>query len=241
MDRVRRWLHLGGVPQPYNRTELRALQSVLDQRWPKLPREEAEKWLQRYKDGRSPYSRVRVHAISCQLDAIVSLSLHLGLRRSEIFRLTVDDAHPYNAGVLVRHRSGDLNRAREVPWTSRAHFALERWIKCRFCLGAEHGQLWLNLHSAMTADQPMTSHTFNRLLGTYLGPEWTFSRLRVTAAVSWARCGLPLERLRELLGLARIEDVLPYARLAVTGSLERDIDRFYLPFIRLVQEVPIAA
>jgi site-specific recombinase XerD len=229
------------VPQPYGRTQLRALQATLGERWPKLPREEAEKWLTRYKEGRSPYSRVRVHAISTQLDAIIALALHLGLKRSEIFRLSVDDAHFENAAVLVRHRSGDTSLARETPWTSRAHFALERWIKCRSYLGAEHDRLWLNLHTSPTANSPMTVHTFNRVLSTYVGPEWNFARLRVTSAVLWTRCGLPLERLRELLGLARIEDVLPYTQLAVTETLERDIDRLNGDFIRSAQEVPLAA
>jgi hypothetical protein len=58
--------------------------------------------------------------------------------------------------------------------------------------------------------------------------------------VMWARCGLPLERLRELLEL-RIKDVLPFAQLAVTGSLERDVERLNGDFIRSVQEVPVAA
>jgi len=79
------------------------------------------------------------------------------------------------------------------------------------------------------------------VVGTYLGAEWSFARLRVTSAALWTRCGLPLERLRELLGLARIEDALPYTRLAVTGSLERDVDRLNGDFIRLAQEVPLAA
>jgi hypothetical protein len=66
------------VTEPYNRTQLRALQATLDERWPKLPREEADRWLHRVKEGRSPYSRVRVHAIRCQLDCIVALALQLG-------------------------------------------------------------------------------------------------------------------------------------------------------------------
>jgi integrase len=80
----------GAEPRPYTRNELRALQATLDERWPKLPHEDAEKWLPRFSEGRSPYSRVRVHAISTQLDAIIALALHMGLRRSEIFKLTVD-------------------------------------------------------------------------------------------------------------------------------------------------------
>ena len=228
-------------PTPYNRTQLRALQATLDQRYPKLPREEAEKWLRRYREGRSPYARIRRHAIGCQLDAVVALALHLGLRRSEIFRASVNDIHYDNAGAVARDAIGSSETARMVPWTSRAHFAVEKWIVCRYFLRAEHDRPWLNLHAGPTAHMSMTVHTFNRVLATYLGPEWTFSRLRMTAAVSWARVGLAPERLRELLGLARIQDVLAYLQPAPTGSLERDVDRLNGDFIRQLQQVPVAA
>ena len=78
---------------------------------------------------------MRVHAISTQLDAIIALALHLGLRRSEIFRLSVNDLHYENACVVVRSGTGEL---RGVPWTSRAHFAVHNWLKCRDQLGADH-------------------------------------------------------------------------------------------------------
>jgi integrase len=219
------------VPQPYTRTQLRALQATLDERWPKLSREEAEKWLQRYAEGRTPYSRVRVHAIGAQLDAIVALALHLGLRRGEIFRLSVNDLHYENAYVVVRSGTGEL---RGVPWTSRAHFVIHNWLMCREYLGADHDAPWLNLHATPT--MPLTRWTFDKLLVTYLGSaEWSYSRLRTTAAMAWARAGLAPERLRELLGLARIEDVLPYMQLAVTGSLERDMHRLHGPFMHLIE------
>src|SRR2546427_7866315 len=123
------------MPQPYSRRELRALQATLDQRWPKLPPDEADRWLRRVKEGRSPYSRVRVHAISCQLDAIIGLALHLGLRRGEIFRASVHDMHYDNAGAVARDATGSSQTARLVPWTSRAHFAAEKWLTCRYFLG----------------------------------------------------------------------------------------------------------
>jgi hypothetical protein len=82
------------APHPYRPSELRVLRTTLDARWPKLADDEAEKWLRRYRDGRSPYSRVRSHAIRCQLDAILTLALHLGLRRREIFALDIVMAHP---------------------------------------------------------------------------------------------------------------------------------------------------
>lgn len=83
-------------PNPYRPKDLRALRAALDDRWPKLPTDEARKWLTRFRDGRSPYSRVRSHVIRCQLDAIIALALHLGLRRREIYALDMVTAHPDN-------------------------------------------------------------------------------------------------------------------------------------------------
>jgi integrase len=224
------------VPEPYNRTQLRALQSTLDDRWPKLPREEAEKWLPRFQEFRSPYSRIRLHAIRCQLDCIVSLALHLGLRRGEIFRLTLDDIDPYNAGVLVRHKTGSLNRARMVPWTGPAWSAADEWLRCRsYLVGLEHKCTWLGLHARPTMRLPIRRFTFDKLLVTYVGSEWSFSRLRSTSAVAWSRVGLPAERLRELLGLRRLADVMPYLALGVTGTLERDMLRLNGPFMHIVE------
>jgi hypothetical protein len=96
---------------------------------------------------------------------------------------------------------------------------MSEWIDCRYALAPEHSGLWLNLHAEPTVRQPMTAETFNRLLATYVGVGWTLKRLRDTSAAAWVRVGLPPEKLRELLGLSRVEDVIPYMRL-VRGSLD---------------------
>jgi integrase len=232
---------LDGMPQPYNRTELRTLRATLDERWPKLPPDEADRWLRRVKDGRSPYSRVRVHAIRCQLDCIIALALHLGLRRAEIFRLDIRCAHHGNHGVVVADKSGSFDgKCREVPLTDAARHAVYEWIVCRYSLNAYHLGPWLNLHAERTRADPMTRHTFDKLLLTYIGPGWTLKRLRDTCAAGWVRSGMPLEYLRELLGLSRIEDTLPYAGL-VRGSLEGRMAKLDTIFTDLVQPVDIAA
>jgi hypothetical protein len=120
------------MPQPYNRNQLRALQATLDQRWPKLPPDDAEKWLRRVKEGRSPYSRVRVHAIRLPVDCIIALALHLGLLRGQIFRLTVNDMHYDNAGAVLRDSSGSLDNAWEAPFTTVAWEASRDWLVCRY-------------------------------------------------------------------------------------------------------------
>jgi len=215
------------------------LRATIDARWPKLPPEEAKTWLRRVKDGRSPYSRVRVHVIRCQLDAIVALALHLGLRRAELFRLDVPCVHYDNQGVVVRDKSGSFDgNCREVPFTDAARDAVEQWILCRFFLGPNHEQAWLNLHAESTMRKPMKRDTFNKLLITYVGPGWTLKRLRDTCAAGWVRSELPLEHLRQLLGLSRIEDTLPYAQL-VTGSLDGRMEKLDTIFTDLVEPTEI--
>jgi integrase len=147
------------------------------------------------------------------LDAIVGLALHLGLRRAEIWRADIHDLSYYNAGVVVRDRSGSLDNAREVPFTTVAWEAMRDWLVCRSYLAGNHGRSWLTLHAGTTMHEPMTGDTFDKHLATYAAPGYTLKRLRDTCAVAWVRSDLPLEHLRQLLGLS-IEGTLPYARLA---------------------------
>jgi hypothetical protein len=86
----------------------------------------------------------------------------------------------------------------------------------------------------------MTVRAFNRVLVTYAGAEWMFRRLRATCAAAWVRSEMPLEHLRELLGLSRPEDVLPYAKL-VRGSLTGEMAKRDELFAELVQPVLEAA
>ena len=228
------------MPCPYDRTELRTLRATINERWPKLQPDEALRWLRRVKEEKSPYSRVRVHAIRCQLDCVVALALHAGLRRAEIFALDTVCLHPANNGVVVLSKRGDLEIGREVPLTARAREAVKDWIECRWFLSPSDNQIWRSLHAESTMRDPMSQETFNALLRTYIGPGWTLKRLRDTCAAAWVRAGMPLEHLRKLLGLARIEDALPYARL-VRGSLDGSMETRDELFTSFVEPNRIAA
>jgi hypothetical protein len=74
-------------------------------------------------------------------------------------------------------------------------------------------------------------------LGKRLSPAW-----RVNTGVNSrsVRSGMPLEYMRQLLGLSRIEDTLPYARL-VRGSLDGQMEKLDTIFTDLVQPADIAA
>jgi len=87
---------------------------------------------------------------------------------------------------------------------------------------------------------PCLLATFDKLLLTYVGPGLSLKRLRDTCAAGWVRSGMPLEYLRQLLGLSRIEDTLPYAR-HVRGSLDGRMEKLDTMFMDLVQPADIAA
>jgi site-specific recombinase XerD len=212
-------------PQPYSRKEIAALWNALDERWPTLPPDEAARWIGRWADGKSPYARVRAHGIRLQLEAVSALALRCGLRRHEIRALGVDWMHYDLTGVVVWPTGVPWDgEAREVPYTDTARRAIRHWIEFRAIVRPDHNSPWLNLWSADTIRQPLRPDTFDKLLRTYVGEGWTLKRLRDTCAVSWVKAGLPLEHLRQILGLASLNDVLPYVALA-GGSVERRMQR----------------
>jgi site-specific recombinase XerD len=212
-------------PRPYSRRELRNLRAVLDARWPRMSPEEARHYAVKRREGRTSYKRIRRHAVRLQLEAIIALALELGLRRREIFALDLDWVHYDNAYIAVWGTDGPWSaRVREVPFTDASRQATYDWIEFRALLGVDHERPWVALHGGPGVGEPMKRDAFDKLLRTYVGDGWTLKRLRDTCAVTWVKRGLPLEPLRRLLGLATIEDTLPYARL-VGGQLERHMRR----------------
>lgn len=188
------------APAPYSRKELRQLWALVDERWPKLDSAEAGKRAVRWRDSRCAYSRVRRHAIRLQLDAVVALALHGGLRRGEIFALNLHDLHPDNAYVVVWSGERWRSQAREVPFTVRMRERVGEWVEFRAGMAPDHDRPWLSLHAAKTAREPMKRYTFDKLLATHVGSEWGFQRLRDTAGVEWLRAGLTMVELQRLLG-----------------------------------------
>lgn len=203
---------------------------MLDERWPRLLPAEATRWLDRWRDGRSPYSRIRSHAIRCQLDAVIALALRWALQRDEIRRLDVETIHPDCSYIVVWDEGGPWQGTpRKVPYTDSMRKAIAPWVGLHRRLAPGETSPWLSLWSAETVDTTMTEATFARLLRNYIGQGWTLRRLRATGIVTWIRPGVRLELLREMLGFADIAELLPYARCAggdTVRELNRRDDRF---------------
>jgi integrase len=184
---------------------------------------------------------VRSHGIRLQLEAVIALALRCGLRRHEIRSLAVDSMHYDLTGVVVWESGVPWEgAAREVPYTDTARRAIHDWIEFRALVRPDHDSPWLNLWTADTIRQPMQPDTFDKLLRTYVAEGWTLKRLRDTCATAWVKAGLPLEHLRQILGLASLNDVLPYVALA-GGSVERRMHRLDPTFSELVRPVAAAA
>ena len=210
-------------PHPYRQNEVRELRVILDRRWPRLPENEATRWVGRWRTGRSPYSRIRAHAIRAQLDAIIGLALRCGLRRDEIFRFDAESIHPDNAYIVVCADDGP-GRDRTAEYTDSAREAIVPWIRLRRKINPDHDRTWLKLWSADTVREPMTRATFDRMLRLYVGEGWTFRRLRATCIVNLILAGHQLEHLRDQLGYSDIAELLPYAR-CVGGNARREMRR----------------
>jgi integrase len=208
-------------PKPYTRGEIQQLWRTLDERWPLLPGEDVDRWLRRFSDGRTPYSRVRSHAIHAQLEAIIVLALSCGMRRGELAACEMDDLHPDNAFIQVRRSDGTV---REVPHTRMARAAITAWLEVRDIVNPPHERAWLNLWAGNTVTQPMTSHTFEKLLATYVGEGWTLRQLRGTCAVEWLRADLPIWHVQTIMGHRSINDTLPYLE-AVGGDRQAKLEQ----------------
>lgn len=211
-------------PCPYTSKELRRLRGVVDDRWPRLTDEAALRRVTRWSEGITPYPRIRHHAIRLQLDAVIALSLHGGLRRSEIFRLHLDDLHYDNAYIVVWRGERFGSEAREVPFTEDCRARVKGWIEFRSAMRPTHDRPWLNLWSGNTARSPLGKDAFDKLLASYLGREWTFRRLRHTAGINWLKAGMTIWELQRLLGHRMLKDTLPYGEameVALSSRVER--------------------
>jgi integrase len=211
-------------PENYSPKELRFFCEVINARWPLMDDARAQKFARRWRNGDTPYSRIRKHAIRLQLDAVISLALHGGLRRREIFALHVDDLHYDNAYIVVWSGERWSSSYREVPYTEEARAAVRAWLDFRACMGVKHDAPWLNLWAAKTAREPIGSDAFAKLLSAYADRSLNYRRLRHTCGIAWLKAGMKLWEVQRFLGHASLRDTLPYGE-AVETSLQGRVER----------------
>jgi integrase len=186
-------------PRPYRPGELRDLRRVLDARWPKLRPVEAARSVARWRDGRSPYSRIPSHAIRAQLDALIALAFNCGLRRDEIFQIDIEAIHPDNAYIVVSHRGGRWHEMqRVVPYIDSARVAIAPWVRLRASIGPDDAATWLNLWSAAEGRASAARVLVSRRRDRPAGPRSASASVALPcfSLVSSATCRYPLNCLQ---------------------------------------------
>lgn len=210
------------LPRPYSAKEVKKL-------WPGIAKAhplDDGTWLKRWrsKPARFRYRRVEHHAQNLQLTALARIALDGGLRRQEIYDLTLDDMHYDNLYIVVREGKGD--KFREVPYTKVAKAAVKNWIEFRAELGPKHDRPWLSLTRIGPEGVWLRPMRFERF-AMYIkdaGPNWELHRLRHTCATNWLRAGMTLEGVQKLLGHANIGQTMAYIQL-VPDDVQRQVER----------------
>lgn len=196
-------------PKPYSTKELRRFWDDIDTAWPL----KSERSLKMWRNGTATHRVVWRHLMHVQIEAIVRLALDCGLRRQEIYGLSIDDMHPDNFYIVVRmakREAGGAEKMREVPFTKATRVAVERWLAFRTEMKPDHDFPWLALRNPV-ASKPMRWARFAGIVGT-CGP-YTLHRFRHTCATLWLRSGVALEKVQRMLGHATLEQTLAYAEL----------------------------
>lgn len=212
-----------GKPRPYKPEQIQAFWRELAAAYPwSHDDDDPERGLwyfARWERDTSKWSRAERYAKRVQIEAIVALALYGGVRRKEIFDLTVDRAHYENDYVAVlgarKNREGKRIE-RPVPWMApEMRDAVQAWIDLRARISPGHDGLWLTLTYATHARNPIQWRSFGMLLGD-IGRGWEFHRLRHTAATTWLANGMPLERVQRILGHSRIQQTQNYTEVVAS-------------------------
>jgi site-specific recombinase XerD len=227
------------MPNPYTVEEVREFYALMGAAWPTLPQRgkgsmQLRAFVRRREAGEEPYlyGPLRAHAQRLQLEAQVALALEAGLRRTEIYNLSITAMHYDNdaLSVVTAKQAPGREILRSIPYTQHARACVRAWLDLRWALGPDHDFPWLHLssfrHYPQLQDQ-LGRESFGRFAHKlnsrrFGGGDWRWHRLRHTAATEWLRSGVPIEKVRIFMGHASIEMTLRYTQI-----LKRDISEAF--------------
>lgn len=217
-------------PRPYKRAELDEFYAQLEASLPLLPKHgRGSTLIQRWIAGKTRWPRVAGHAMRLQVDAIVALALHCGLRRFEIFQLKPDDLHYDNDYIVVL---GKGKKVREVPFTEPAREAVRAWLDFRTLMRPECPETWLSCFGHAW-NRAMSDDRFAELLLKTVGPGWQLHRFRHTFATERLRSGVPLDVVSTTLGHSTLEQTRGYAEI-VKQDVARELEKTEANFVERV-------
>lgn len=214
------------TPKPYTRAELDQFWSDLNERLP-IP-DNIDRLRKRWIRGTTRWPRIWRYALRLEIEAIVSLALHCGLRHFEIYQLKPDDLHYDNEYVVVTGKGG---KVRAVPYTEPARKAVKAWMDMRIQMRPEDPTAtWLSCHTHAW-NRRMDPQRFEELLHT-VGP-YQLHRFRHTFATERLRHGVPLEIVSRVLGHATTQQTLAYAEI-IKSDVAREMSRTEEEFVKAV-------
>ena len=159
----------------------------------------------RYLDGKE-LKRLQAALKHCdpQLAAIVTLSLHTGLRRGEIFNLQWADVDFKRKQLTIRAAGTKTGKARHIPLNVTAYETLKNWGKGKggYVFKGRYGRLVDIKKSYATLMRHADIENFR------------FHDCRHHFASSLVSTGVPLNTVRELLGHSDLKMTLRYAHLS---------------------------
>ena len=164
---------------------------------------------------------VRWNTISVREKALVDFLVSTGLRASECADVRLSDITWDKRAVRVRHGKGDKERI--VYFNAEAEVSMKEYLKTR---SDNTDGLFV---SVKAPHQPIQTHALENIItkvskrtGIHVYPH----RLRHTFATAGIRGGMPLEKLQALMGHARPETTLIYAKQDQT-DLQMEHQRVY--------------
>ena len=181
------------------------------------------KYQQKRRQPLTPYQleEVRWNTVDVREKALVDFLFSTGLRASECANVRLSDITWDKRSVHVRHGKGDKERV--VYFNAESEVSLKEYIKTRTD-GTD------GLFVSMKAPhQPLQSHALENIIkkvsertGIHVYPH----KLRHTFATVGLRSGMPLEKLQALMGHAKPETTLIYAKQDQT-DLQMEHQRVY--------------
>lgn len=197
-------------PRPYSRKELDAFYTALAEALPLASKRTLTWWT----SGRMRYRRsIYQHGMRLQVEALSGLALYCGLRRSELYDVSLDDIAPENDYIVVR--KGKNGKPRTVPYPDTLRKLIRAWLAWRSSMNPDHDHVWLALTRQAT-DGPssrMNRRRFDNLLPKVVAPGWTWHRFRHTCGTEWLRAGMRLEKVQRLLGHENLDMTLRYTKI----------------------------